>query len=613
MLILKTYKLKKIFSVLMFSSMIFSLSSCDDEVDDFTATPVILSFSPEVTAPNAIISIVGGNFNSEPSLNSVKFTSALGANDSFIIDLESDILQAHENALSVKVPLGAITGPITVTVNNVKGTSNILTIIQPDLVITSINPISANRGDAVIINGQDFSETIAENIVTFGTVEATLVSASSTALEVIVPEAAEVGATVVNVSVTTIQQNASFDFEITDTTAVGVTSYSQPSGSIGSEITIFGANFSPVASENTVTFNDLNTVVTSATNTSLVVAIPEGATDGPINVTVEGKMASGPVFYVVFAFSESDSSVTDLDLLKVFWLNDTVVYIVGDDGTLLKSSDSGASWTHNSVIQDMAGTDDLYYSFFVDETTGWVSSRSGKIYRTNDAGASWTVWEDDDLTKSEEIRSIIFVDANNGWASGDNGIIIHTTDGGLNWELQAATFDSGTYTYTYDTLDFDSIFFINDTTGWAVAEKGTILTTSDGGATWVDRTDATLQSLEIDLKRVFFTDANIGWIGGEQSTILKSSDGGTSWNPVIVSGDLPADIDINDLTIVDQNLMIAVTDDSGLIQSFDGGETFVSSLLSTTIISDSTMDLEGISVSPNGSVIAVGDDGTLIK
>ncbi|MDC1324729.1 YCF48-related protein [Flavobacteriaceae bacterium] len=595
---------------------IFSITSCDDNDNSFTPTPVILDFSPDLTKPNEVISVLGGNFGAEASLNIVKFTTAEDSNGNFTIDLVAEVIQAQENALSVRVPLGAITGPITVTVNGELGTSPIVEIIQPALTITEISPASANRGDAVTITGQDFSEIISENVVTFGTIQATVTSASSSSLEVIVPQNAELGSTTVKVSVTSIQQETTSAFEVTDTTALSVVSYSPSGGSIGAEITIFGANFSDIISENTVSFNGINATISAATTTSLTVVVPNGVTSGPISVTVNGVTATGPDFTVTF--STNDSSVTSLDLLKVFWLNDTVAYIVGDDGTLLKTTDSGATWTANTVIQGLAGTDDLYNVFFIDENTGWATTRSGVIYKTSDAGGSWTEWEDDDKTKSEEIRSIIFVDANTGWASGDNGIILHTTDGGSNWDVQAATFNSGasTYTYDYDTLDFDNIFFSDANNGWAVAEKGTIINTTDGGSTWTDHTNTTLQAADIDLKRVIFTDANNGWIVGEKPTILNTTDGGSTWNTITI-GNLPSDpnhpTDINYFEIVNNNLIIAVTDDAGLIQSFDGGTTFSYSMVASSIISDSTLDLEGIAASPSGKIIIVGDDGILLK
>src|SRR6185437_7361366 len=66
-------------------------------------------------------------------------------------------------------------------------------------VINSVAPKSGPVGSAVTIAGSNFSATPANNIVYFGTAMATVTSASSTALQVMVPT----GASYQNISVTT--------------------------------------------------------------------------------------------------------------------------------------------------------------------------------------------------------------------------------------------------------------------------------------------------------------------------------------------------------------------------------------------------------------------------
>lgn len=60
----------------------------------------------------------------------------------------------------------------------------------------------------------------------------------------------------------------------------------------GTTVTITGENFSGVAAENIVAFNGVTATVTSATATTIVVTVPEGATAGPITVTVNGVKAT---------------------------------------------------------------------------------------------------------------------------------------------------------------------------------------------------------------------------------------------------------------------------------------------------------------------------------
>ena len=82
------------------------------------------------------------------------------------------------------------------------------------------------------------------------------------------------------------------------------------------------------------------------------------------------------------------------------------------------------------------------------------------------AKTSWRVHDD--------ILTLSFPTENDGWASGRWGTILHTTDGGATWRKQ----DSGTrYTLV-------AIHFPDTQNGWAVGVKGTIVHTSDAGRTW---------------------------------------------------------------------------------------------------------------------------------
>ena len=70
----------------------------------------------------------------------------------------------------------------------------------------------------------------------------------------------------------------------------------------------------------------------------------------------------------------------------------------------------------------------------------------------------------------------------NGWAVGFGGTIVHTSDGGATWAAQT----SGT------TNEFFSVEFTDASNGWAVGDNGTIVHTSDGGATWSGQDSGTL-------------------------------------------------------------------------------------------------------------------------
>lgn len=78
-----------------------------------------------------------------------------------------------------------------------------------------------------------------------------------------------------------------------------ITSISPTSGTVGTEVTISGTNFSTSVGENAITFNGTSSTATSASATQIKATVPGGATTGSVAVTVKGKTATGPSFTVI--------------------------------------------------------------------------------------------------------------------------------------------------------------------------------------------------------------------------------------------------------------------------------------------------------------------------
>src|SRR3972149_5723809 len=89
---------------------------------------------------------------------------------------------------------------------------------------------------------------------------------------------------------------------------------------------------------------------------------------------------------------------------------------------------------------------------------------------------------------SEYLRAVQFpVDDITGYAVGDNGTILKTTNAGSGWTAQSSGI----------TVVVRSIHFPTDaTTGYAVAGGGNILKTTNGGANWTSLTSGTTTSLK---------------------------------------------------------------------------------------------------------------------
>ena len=96
---------------------------------------------------------------------------------------------------------------------------------------------------------------------------------------------------------------------------------------------------------------------------------------------------------------------------------------------------------------------------------------AGTILHTSDGGATWTAQASIPAT-TQSLAGVAFADANDGWAVGAAGAILHTTTRGATWSAQS----SGT------GADLKGVAFPAAKRGWVVEASGTaILATLSAG------------------------------------------------------------------------------------------------------------------------------------
>jgi len=174
----------------------------------------------------------------------------------------------------------------------------------------------------------------------------------------------------------------------------------------------------------------------------------------------------------------------------------------------LHTTDGGTNWNTQTTGTTMR----LFSVYFTDNNTGWVVGENGTILKTVDGG---TNWESQPRGTQHSLYAIYFTDQNVGWAVGYMGIILKTTNGGTNWNYQES----------WTTNNIFSIHFTDISYGWAVGDLGTVLNTTDGGTNWNSQSSGTLKGL----RSVYFTDNNTGWAVGFWGTILKTTNGGVTF------------------------------------------------------------------------------------
>ncbi|HEY0427474.1 MAG TPA: YCF48-related protein [Pyrinomonadaceae bacterium] len=252
-------------------------------------------------------------------------------------------------------------------------------------------------------------------------------------------------------------------------------------------------------------------------------------------------------------------------LLDVYFLNEKTGWISGSGGTLLATTDGGKTWKKQTGITE----DTIRQIYFSDAQNGWLlcernifnrgSNSSSYILRTSDGGANWErmeiveegrerivkiffdgknnsfaigesgalyalpSYEDKWRKRASPIRYLlldgIFTDASHGIIVGAGGTIIFTEDAGATWN-KSNVFGNA-------KGKFQTVFFVNQKTGWAAGADGRIFQTVSGGKTWREQKSG----VTTNLTGISFINSKEGWAVGEQGTILQTTTAGSVWTP----------------------------------------------------------------------------------
>eukprot|EP00240_Pyramimonas_obovata_P016246 CAMPEP_0118942546 /NCGR_PEP_ID=MMETSP1169-20130426/36378_1 /TAXON_ID=36882 /ORGANISM="Pyramimonas obovata, Strain CCMP722" /LENGTH=295 /DNA_ID=CAMNT_0006887577 /DNA_START=375 /DNA_END=1258 /DNA_ORIENTATION=+ len=251
------------------------------------------------------------------------------------------------------------------------------------------------------------------------------------------------------------------------------------------------------------------------------VSVPERCPDSSCNVydTVYVVGSSGMIMRSTdfgstwtrlnnFTFSDTfyTTRIDSIVLHSVMGVSQTSnVFVVGDLGLILHTSDAGATWTQ----QQSETTQTLYDVYFLSDVAGYAVGAFGTILRTSNMGATWIK-----LTSGFEGASsqtnLYGVKAY--WSSktpnaatesyamavGDNGIVTASTNQGANWiqkptctantlydvHFSVAVTSSGADTLLSELLD-----------GYVVGKEGVFCLTTNQASSWSTITTGTLNDL----------------------------------------------------------------------------------------------------------------------
>jgi photosystem II stability/assembly factor-like uncharacterized protein len=174
----------------------------------------------------------------------------------------------------------------------------------------------------------------------------------------------------------------------------------------------------------------------------------------------------------------------------------------------------------------------------VSEQVAWASGNKGTIVRTTDGGATWTPVSPPDAS-SLDFRDIEAFSADTAYVlsigSGAASRIYKTSDGGKTWALQFTSADPKSF--------YDAIAFWDVNTGLAFGDpvdgRFTVIRTIDGGRTWTPVPPANVPPA-IDGEGAFAAsgtclvvegaaNAWFGTGGASRARVFRSTDRGLTW------------------------------------------------------------------------------------
>src|SRR5437899_6803429 len=214
------------------------------------------------------------------------------------------------------------------------------------------------------------------------------------------------------------------------------------------------------------------------------------------------------------------NSGTTSNLNGAVLLDSGTGFVVGDTGTILKSTDAGSAWT--PLTSGTSST--LHGVYFLDPNDGIAVGDGGLILRTTDGGAAWQ-----SITSGVEdsLRSVSF-NGVNGICGGDSQDIVYSTDSGASWQISQSGFFGG---------GFLGAQMLSATTGFVAGQnsifQALVGATTDGGASW------SFQNFYFDgneggCNDVFFFDQNTGVVSGSvfdgRGAIARTTDAGMNWS-----------------------------------------------------------------------------------
>jgi photosystem II stability/assembly factor-like uncharacterized protein len=289
---------------------------------------------------------------------------------------------------------------------------------------------------------------------------------------------------------------------------------------------------------------------------------------------------------------ESVTSGSTANFNALYLVNDSVGYVAGDNGTVLKTTDGGTSWTDISP----SGANNLYGIYFFNEDSGLVVGQTGKIFRTVDGGATWSEISSGIFSK---LHTVSFY-GNIGICGAQDQGILYSQDAGRTWTVFQSGFMGG---------GFFGASMVNENVGFLGGENSIfqpiLAKTTNGGVNWnfsvfyLNNNEGRILALDFVNPDTGFAASRL-WNGG--GAISLTTDGGQNWNTTIFNSTMSG----VEAVAVDTTVVVYAVGDQGIIvKSVNGGGfwMFQNSGVSTNLNAVQFLNPDTGFVVGNGGVI----------
>jgi photosystem II stability/assembly factor-like uncharacterized protein len=186
-----------------------------------------------------------------------------------------------------------------------------------------------------------------------------------------------------------------------------------------------------------------------------------------------------------------------------FWDENNGI-IVSYPSEVYTTTNGGSSWSISSGIK--RSVEDICYAT---QNILYLVGGDEKIYKSTDGGFYWT--EVYGGTILQVLLGVKFLNSDFGIVTGEDGKILVTTDGGTIW-TQSSAGNSGL---------LRSVSIINNEDAYVVGTPEQVYKTNDGGMTWLSDFAG---GNEVALYKIKFTENMTGLICGSDGKLLRNTD-----------------------------------------------------------------------------------------